>query len=254
MSYSDGVYMEQQANKLVITSTGELQNDGTISSTGTINIESGGVLNSSGTINTYKKVNINSGSTVEVDGTLKIDAGLIYESTGKWLDIKAPVTSLRVGPTKSPGFEIVFTGGSTDGVRAYKFDKATEEQLYFVLQVNHDWKLGTNLNPHVHWLSTSTHAGSAVWGLEYTWQEGNKAFGNTVVIKTTEVSAGQNIHNITSFSAISTTIGTHSSMIMCRIFRDATATGDTLDNDAVLLEVDFHFRKGQQGSVTELGT
>ena len=57
-------------------------------------------------------------------------------------------------------------------------------------------------------------------------------------------------HYLTNFAALSGTGKTISSMLLCRIFRDATGAGltDDYDNDVGLLEIDFHYEIDTAGS------
>lgn len=50
-----------------------------------------------------------------------------------------------------------------------------------------------------------------------------------------------------------TGVNTVSSMLACRLFRDATGAGgtDDLDNDAGVLEFDFHYEIDTMGSRSE---
>jgi hypothetical protein len=54
---------------------------------------------------------------------------------------------------------------------------------------------------------------------------------------------------MSNFTAIANGSHTISSMLVCRIFRNATdATDDTYDDDAGLLEIDFHYEADMVGS------
>jgi hypothetical protein len=175
-----------------------------------------------------------------------------------WDDIRVPLTSLRVGSANPPAFERFRrnTGGTSEGVYAWFFDKATEEELFFALQMPHDYKYGTDLHGHVHWGVDTAPAGSTyvIWGLEYTFAQIGDTFG---VTQTTVTDATDPVtqyeHLLTEFNTNvdGSAVNTVSSMLLGRVYRDADDGDDTFDDDACLFEVDFHYQKDSFGSRTE---
>lgn len=95
------------------------------------------------------------------------------------------------------------------------------------------------------------------WGLEYAWVNLGGTFTSTTTIYAQDHSPADSAlvskeHYLTPFSAISGTGKTISSMVMCRLFRDATnATYDTYSDFAGLLEIDFHIECDSLGSHQE---
>jgi hypothetical protein len=168
-----------------------------------------------------------------------------------------------VPATAGPDFgQALDDGSGSTGVFIYWFDPTTEEQSYFVAQLPHSYKEGSDLMCHVHWVPADTAGGAGTdvcWGLEYTWANFNSTFGNTTIIYGDEQSEGEtetltlNKHYVTELGDIDGTGKTISSMIICRIFRDATGTGgtDDYDDDAGLLEIDFHYERDAMGSKEE---
>jgi hypothetical protein len=196
--------------------------------------------------------------TVEHDGTLVLKNDAVV-----WEDLRVPVTSTKLGGTKDPGFAVFKDNGSgSQGVFINWFDKTTEEELYFAVQVPHCYKLGSDIEPHVHWTPAANGGAGAVvsWGLEYTWAEIGSSFGNTSIIYSNTHYPGDGSlvagkHYLTDFATISGDgINSVSSMLCCRVFRDAGGTGatDDYDDDAGLIEIDFHFQIDTLGSRQEL--
>lgn len=176
-----------------------------------------------------------------------------------WDDLKVPITSTKLGGSKDPGFEKAFSSGASQGVFTYFFDASSEEELYFPVQLPHCWKEGTDISPHVHWFpKVSGASGQKVsWGLEYTWANLSDVFGNTTIIYGNQhVPTGDTIlqpgkHYLTPIGDnINGSGKTLSSMLLCRVFRDAGGTGATDDytGDAGLLEIDFHHEIDSPGS------
>lgn len=195
---------------------------------------------------------------IEADGTL-----VFLGAATVWDDLRVAAVAAKLGGVKDPGFTVFLTNGAgSQGVFLYWFDAAVEEELYFAVQLPHSYKEGTNITPHVHWVpKTNGAVGEVVsWGLEYAWANNGVTFGNTTIIYT-------NTHNPADnplvasrqyksfFAAIAGAGKTISSMLVCRLFRDATATGltDSYTDDAGLLEIDFHYEQDTVGSRTITG-
>jgi len=175
-------------------------------------------------------------------------------------DLRVPVTSTKAGVSKDPGFTVYKkdTGGTSQGVFIYWFDASAEEELYFTVQFPHTWD-GGDITPHVHWIPKTTadpNTETVEWGLEYTWADIDTVFGVTSLVYAKSVTGlVADTHYMTSFSAITPSASQDgiSSMMICRVFRNATdGTDDTYDDDAGLLEIDFHYGKDTLGSRTVL--
>ncbi|HCU06983.1 MAG TPA: hypothetical protein DIC42_05340 [Holosporales bacterium] len=196
-----------------------------------------------GTDNTY----------IEADGSLSYEG-----SATRYDDLKVPVSSTTKGGSKAPEMSKLKDDGSlSQGVFIEWFDAAQEEELYFTVQMPHQWKEGTEIYPHLHWTAaTNVGTDKVVWGLEYSWTNVGSLFGNTTTITGGDpidavgaVSAYE--HAITSLGAIIATGKTLSSMLVCRIFRKAADGADNYAADAGLLEIDFHFQIDSDGSRLE---
>lgn len=195
----------------------------------------------------------------EADGTLKFAGNATV-----WDDLRVPAESTKLGGSKDPDFSVFKTNGSgSQGVFLYWFDKASEEELFFCAQIPHGYKLGTDLVAHVHWVpKDSENSVKVCWGLEYTIRDINGVFGNTSIIYgDTVVGGAANIvvdtHYMTNLSPAISGAGIKgvSAMLVGRVFRDATGAGgtDDYDDDAGLLEIDFHYEVDTIGS-RQIGT
>ncbi len=174
-------------------------------------------------------------------------------------DIRIATTSTTRGGSNDPDFTRSFRNGSSQGVFTWYFSPTTEEELYFTVQLPHNWEQGTDIYPHVHWFVKSNGGvGQDVcWGLEYTWANVGDSFSTTNIIYGDVNHLGEDlisdIHYITELGTLSGVGKQFSSMIICRIFRDATGTGgiDDYNADAGLLEIDFHYKIDSLGSDEE---
>jgi hypothetical protein len=188
------------------------------------------------------------GSWETQDGRLRITNNVNINPTA-WDDIRVPLTRARIlGQASDADFD-VYKGS----VRAFTFDDTTDEEIFFSVQLPHNFTYGTNIHPHVHWAPTNTNTGDVRWCLEYTLAEEGGTFGGT----TTDcfLSAGTGTadeHILAEFSDIDgSAIDTLSAMLLCRLYRDANHVDDDYNADAVGLEIDFHYEIDDFGSRLE---
>lgn len=191
---------------------------------------------------------------IEADGSLSY-----LGSATRWDDMKVPITSTNKDGSKPPAYywfqDISGGGWGSQGVFAAWFDKNLEEEVYFMVQMPHGWKEGTDIYPHVHW-STKYDMGSTKvqWGLEYTWANvGDDVGVTTMITGNTPIAACLPAtafkHLLTPLPTMSGAGKTLSSMIICRLYRDADAgSADDFGQDAGLFEIDFHYQIDSDGS------
>ncbi|MCK4667272.1 hypothetical protein KAU33_11010 [Candidatus Dependentiae bacterium] len=176
-------------------------------------------------------------------------------------DLRVPLTATKGAGVKDPNFgKYKDDGGVSTGVYIYLFDSDAENELFFSVQFPHSWKEGTNIYPHVHWIPTINGTGSqkVSWGMEYHWSNIGSIFGNTAIINSNLSSPDETLiadkHYVTNLPLISGAGKTFSSMMNCRIYRDATGAvlTDDYTSNAGLLEVDFHYEVEKFGNSTYL--
>ena len=196
------------------------------------------------------------------NGSVRITGDGQFLLTGTattWDDLRFPALALRVpaaGALQEPDLvQFRDDGAGSTGVFLYAFDADTEEEMYFAAQMPHSWA-GTPIYPHVHWSLGSGATGTVSWGIEYSWSEITGTFPTTSIIYGNTPAPNEDSlvayrHYLTSLPAITGTfVNKLSSMIVGRIFRDATGAGksDSVDADVVLLELDFHYEINRLGS------
>lgn len=98
-----------------------------------------------------------------------------------------------------------------------------------------------------------------VWLLEYTWANAvtppDNAFPASVTVATTQSSPGVAYsHLIAEWPPITASAMRDSSVLLCRVARNADDGADNFDDVAYGLSVDFHYQVRQFGSLTEYGT
>jgi hypothetical protein len=215
----------------------------------------------------------------QTDGVVSADTGDIKISTvanqtlvlvqSVWDDMRVPLLRGITGASNPPAFtQFKDNGAASVGVYAWAFaDEAVagnEDQMWFVTQLPHTYKEGTDIKAHIHWSpAVSGAAGEFVkWGLEYTWQNVDGTFGNTTIIYSDATSAATattsgdgtltaDKHYVTSIGTITGTSMNLSSMLVCRIFRNSSDASDDLAQAAFAFEVDFHHEVNTLGSRQE---
>jgi hypothetical protein len=204
----------------------------------------------------------NIGNTRIGDGTnntyIESDGSLSYEGTAtRYDDLKVPMNSTNAGSSNAPDWALFKKNGTSQGVLLYWFNKGYEEELYFVVQMPHAWKEGSDIYPHVHWV-TKNDVGSykVTWALEFTWSSVGQVFSDTTILTASDpiapigtVSAYE--HAITSLGTISGAGKTLSSVLICGVYRDGDGPNDSYPTDAGLIEIDFHYQIDSDGSREE---
>lgn len=195
--------------------------------------------------------NVAGGNYLEIDsvtGTLR----LVGDATS-WDDVRIAADVVKAGAT-APNWKAF---GPSGNIQALMFEAGHHDEAMFQMQLPHQWKVGTNIYPHVHWTPVNTTAGNVVWELEYSWANIGDAFGAPGNMATDATAAGGTawVHKLTDLKEggnnyISGAGKTMSSMLMCRIHRNSNAGSDTLNQDVALLEIDFHFEIDSFGSDT----
>lgn len=179
-----------------------------------------------------------------------------YVLTKGWDDVRVPLSSIkRLGFSDPDWVQFRADGVGSTGVYALAFDKNTDEEVFFSVQIPHDWEFGTDLHPHIHWSPSDTDTGSVTWKLEYTIAAINDTFDVTSLLDVTDAGDGvSRKHQYADLGNIDMSAYTAATdvsiMLMCRLYRDVS-DGDDYDADAFLLEVDFHYQIDSVGSRLE---
>jgi len=164
-----------------------------------------------------------------------------------WDDLRAPFTQIRRGALDKPDFDY-----TNIGLLFPQNDAA--EIIYIIFQMPHNYKLGTNIYPHIHW--QQMNGNSVVWKLEYKWfnKGGLVPAGFTAVTANSQRytwSAG-NLHQYDSWAALSgAAINELSSVLLIKVFRDDNVDAGAGGGDALAFEFDVHYQLDTIGSKTE---
>lgn len=159
-----------------------------------------------------------------------------------WTDLLVPLTQGKVGANSKPDFDYTNIG--------YLFPQNdTSEALYLIVQFPHQYKIGSDTYPHIHWRQTGANA--VTWKMDYKWFNIGDAVPANFTTLTSNALAitytSGSIHQISSFPAITGSGKGISSMLVVKLYRDDnTTTGDVL-----AFQFDFHYQVDSFGSSQE---
>ncbi len=142
----------------------------------------------------------------------------------------------------------------------FRYDQGVEA-MSFQVQLPHTWVEGTTIYPHLHWTPRGNNvSGNVEWNLDYSWVNYDPATvqvfpavtTSSVVASPTTGNFVQSGHYITALTTANAGIdGTGkkiSSILICRLWRNSTTSGDTYNDDAGVLFMDFHIQIDGYGS------
>jgi len=191
-----------------------------------------------------------------------------------WEDLRVNAGAIRPGGN-SPTWGTVAANAPFNGnLNRWWFDwnAVHEDEVEFEAELPHNYKEGTNIECHVHWVPEAGAGANACvkWGLEYTWANQGSTFPATTTIYTdatddsTQTVQAENLvvsrHYVSVFEVDG--VGVHgdpavidgtepktmSSSIVCRLFRNTSHADDDYNDEAGLLHVDFHYQVDGPGS------
>jgi hypothetical protein len=168
---------------------------------------------------------------------------------GSWEDYLGSLSSAKVAGANVPTWSTV-----TDGINAYEFSATAMKELWINIHIKHDYKQGSMIYPHVHWLPSGTDTGDVRWGIEYSIAKGysQEAFPSSTTIFIEQAGSGTaNMHQIaepTEGNGILDSSIEVDSVIMMRVFRDGAHANDTLTDTAFGIMVDIHYQMERVGT------
>jgi hypothetical protein len=192
--------------------------------------------------------------SIASDGTV-----LLHGSATSWNDLVVNPAMAQNKTSSAPTWSAF-----VPNIYTWAFEDSKTEEVYFYVQLPHNYKEGSDIYPHVHWSGTTAPGTKRVkWGLDYQWvnlndnfssSAGTTIYGSGVVTgdATTTLTAYQ--HTITPILGSGVNggiVGTGkklSSMLLCHFYRLGSDAEDTYTGSAYLLSFDFHYEIDSFGS------
>lgn len=186
-------------------------------------------------------------TTFESDGTLVMNGNATVFN-----DLAVPLLAGKSTGSTVPAFSIF-----RNGIYTYQFEDSKAQEMFLTIQMPHDWKEGSPIDPHIHWSPMTAGSGVVRWGIEYTWANYDPLTTQvypattTIYVDSDPFSNAQYGSIITSFGQTTLTGGKISAILLVRIFRDGAHTNDTYNGNASGLSFDIHYESNTLGSRTE---
>lgn len=139
-----------------------------------------------------------------------------------------------------------------DGIKLWEFSAGVTKEVFSNYHIDHDYKIGTVVYPHVHWTPNTTSTGTVRWGFEYTVAKGFQQSSGSDYAATTTVYVEQTIDANSQYrhftaevvlaDAIPSTNLEPDAIILMRVFRDAAHANDTFPDPVYLTSIDLHYQ------------
>lgn len=134
------------------------------------------------------------------------------------------------------------------GIYQFSFSATVMKEVWVNYHVDHAYAAGTAIYLHAHWSTSGTNTGVVRWGFEYTVMKGHQqgAFPATTTVYKEQAAQGTAYYHMIAEVAIGDAIPATNlepdSLILVRIFRDASHANDTCTDAAFLLTADCHYQ------------
>lgn len=191
----------------------------------------------------------NNYSAIEEDGTLRFEGNATV-----FVD---ELNDLLKTGTNNPSAHIV--QDLSEGVLHYKNNCDLSDYALMNVQINHYWKLGSDVEPHIHWMQDENATPN--WLLQYRWQRNGQVktanwTGQNWVSNAYNYSANTTLNQITSFGNISppSNYSPVSDILQMRVIRDVInasnlfSGNDAYAGNASATSVDIHVECDTAGS------
>jgi len=123
------------------------------------------------------------------------------------------------------------------------------KQFWHQSHIQHDFRPGSKVYPHIHWIPSTSGSGNVVWNLSWTAARGHNqgafGFANPTTFKITQAAPGvayqHMIAEASEAQAVSITGMEPDTVICWRVWRDPADVGDTYDADVFSNFFDIHY-------------
>jgi hypothetical protein len=157
-----------------------------------------------------------------------------------WNDITSDLVAKSSG-SSSPTLTL-FAGL----IYAYQFSASQIQQLFSTFHIPHDYAPGSAFHLHIHWSDTAASpTGVTRWGFEYIVAKGHgqEAFPTTTkTVYVEQAAVGSRYHMVAESVAITDPSVEVDSLILVRVFRDASHVNDTNPNPVFAFTADVHYQ------------
>jgi len=168
-----------------------------------------------------------------------------------WDDLRFPASNVRISATKTPTW-VSYRGG-----QVLSFSSSADNTVYFLAQLPHSWKEGSEIRAHIHYAVTGNGpfapSDQVKWDLTYSWANVNDVFPSESTESVTATLAADYVANSHTIQGIVHLDGTGkgiSSMLICSLTRDVSV-GNDYAGGVLFIGIDIHFQADMEGSRQE---
>ena len=169
----------------------------------------------------------------------------VEEVSGGWNDYIVVATSIPLTGPNAPTSTLY-----RDGLYLPAFTGVgvLVNEVWAAIHIEHDYKSGTALYPHVHWSHIiAAPSGDIKWGIEYSVAKGHQVgtYPTTTTVYKVQEAGAQYTHHIAEVSdgdSIPATNVEPDSVVLMRVFRDPSDVDDTFADNAYLIAIDLHYQ------------
>lgn len=198
---------------------------------------------------------VENGDYLEID--LTSGYLLLYGDATAFKDLLQSLVGQRL---ESPASDIVIN--PSEGSVTFQDDCTLSDYVTMNVQLNHDWLIGSDIYPHLHWWQTSANVPN--WLIQYRWQkqDGLKttSWTNVAYLENIFTYSSGTLNQITTFGAVEAPVGAGlSDIVQFRLLRDTDNDSLQFDDDDPLagnadaVNFDIHYEVDSFGSDTEYG-
>ncbi|MCK5613958.1 hypothetical protein KAR91_69490 [Candidatus Pacearchaeota archaeon] len=164
-----------------------------------------------------------------------------------WNDLESSFIAGKVAGANVPVFAAFI-----DSINAFQFSATVMKEIFMMpLHVPHDYKPGSTMFHHIHWSPGDTDTGVVRWGIEYSIAKGHgqQAFPASTTIYLEQAGSGvANQHQIIEDTVGITANLEPDSLILMRVFRDATHGNDDYTGVAWGHFMDSHYQSDRMAT------
>jgi hypothetical protein len=204
-----------------------------------------------------KEVTISGTGTdhVSIDGQTIVISGQDDPVLPYWDDLRTPITSIQDPPDAQAPPRTLYKGTY---VAEFEDQAVLYQTVYWIWQLPHGYKLGSDLYPHIHVVPEDATTGNVYWEFTYCIGKREGQFGAVNTVNAVQAMPGvADYQDFFHLPVISGTLlsgaDSISSLILCSLARRSDNVLDTFNGKSVyLLEVDTHYQQDSLGSIQEL--
>ena len=207
---------------------------------GNVDVPDGGYVGNEGS--KPRLVFDHTNENIDVHGTLEFaDDSLL------WDDLQVNLSSVRLPASGAPTWT-AYKGGFV-----LSFSKTADNKIYFLGQLPHSYKQGSDIEMHLHLAYPNAGVGDIRWNFTHSWANMGDDFpAETPATKDIASPNDADNHQYADIADMTGTGKQISSVLICSLEREGSdAVNDDYDDVVYLTALDFHFQKDTVGSREE---